>query len=136
MNDFFYIPPRSPSRLILRLCRALSSLVCSLLLTFMFQPRGPNFFLSWIMAWKKQIPNTSFRHVTPRTVKHKPQSNITQEPHVTHTSHRNAQKPQEAHTSYERPTRATRQPHKPQEAHASHTQATGHPLGRSLTRYN
>lgn len=35
--------------------------------TLMFQPRGPNFFLSWIMAWKKQIPNTSFRHVTPRT---------------------------------------------------------------------
>ena len=34
----------------------------------MFQPSGPNFFLSWMIAWKKQIPNTSLRHVTPRTV--------------------------------------------------------------------
>ena len=33
----------------------------------MFQPRGPNFFLSWIMAWKKHRPNTSFLQVTPRT---------------------------------------------------------------------
>ena len=33
----------------------------------MFQPRGPNFFLSWMMAWKKHRPNTSFLQVTPRT---------------------------------------------------------------------
>jgi len=34
----------------------------------MFQPSAPNFVLYWMMARKKQIPNTSLRHVTPRTV--------------------------------------------------------------------
>lgn len=32
----------------------------------MFHPRGPNFFRSWMTAWKKQIPKTSRLHVTPR----------------------------------------------------------------------
>lgn len=26
----------------------------------MFHPIGPNFLLSWMMAWKKQNPNNSF----------------------------------------------------------------------------
>ena len=46
-------------------------------LTLIFQPRGPNFFLSWMMAWKKQIPNTSLRHVTPRTVTQRQKTNVT-----------------------------------------------------------
>ena len=46
-------------------------------LTLIFQPRGPNFFLSWIMAWKKHIPNTSLRHVTPRTVTQRQKTNVT-----------------------------------------------------------
>ena len=46
-------------------------------LTLIFQPRGPNFFLSWMMAWKKHIPNTSLRHVTPRTVTQRQKTNVT-----------------------------------------------------------
>ena len=38
------------------------------LVTLMFQPRGPNFFLSWMMAWKKQTPNTIFLQLIPSTV--------------------------------------------------------------------
>lgn len=34
----------------------------------MFHPRGPNFFLSWIVAWKKQRPKVILRHLIPRTV--------------------------------------------------------------------
>ena len=33
----------------------------------MFQPRGPNFFLSRIITLKKQRPNISLRHVMPRS---------------------------------------------------------------------
>ena len=33
-----------------------------------FHPSGPNFFLSRMTAWKKQIPNISLRHVTPIAV--------------------------------------------------------------------
>lgn len=35
--------------------------------TLIFQPSGPNFFLSWMIAWKKQIPNTILLQSLPRT---------------------------------------------------------------------
>ena len=30
-----------------------------------------------MMAWKKQIPNTSLRHVTPRTITQRQKTNVT-----------------------------------------------------------
>jgi len=30
-----------------------------------FQPRGPNFLRSWMIAWKKHNPKTNFLHVLP-----------------------------------------------------------------------
>lgn len=51
-------------------CNKNVSNVClkaQLFVTLMFHPKGPNFFRSWIMAWKKHIPNTNFRQVTPKT---------------------------------------------------------------------
>lgn len=38
--------------------------------TLMFQPRGPNFFLSSTIAWKKHRPNTIRLQLTPRTDTH------------------------------------------------------------------
>jgi len=30
----------------------------------MFQPRGPNFLLSWMTAWKKENENRSFLQIS------------------------------------------------------------------------
>ena len=37
--------------------------------TLIFQPSGPNFFRSCMIAWKKHNPNTNFLHVLPSALK-------------------------------------------------------------------